>query len=510
MLEEEEGLRRRTFIGAGAATALGALLPGDAEAAPKKKKRKKRKKRKGPKHHTRRADVVVIGAGLAGLTAARNLVRAGKTVVVLEARDRSGGRVTSHKLVGTDELSESGGTFVGPTQNRVLETMRELGLVTFDTYNTGENVYYVDGQRSTFSDTAPTGSAPLDPTILADLARVVTDLNERSRGVPVDAPWQAANAFELDQQTLETYLRENSTSERFREVARLACRPIFGAEPKELSLLFVLFYIAASGDERNVGTFERNFNTRNGAQQWRVRGTSSKIVDGLHAQLGRRVVLNNPCRKLVQENGQVRAEATNYTVLAKHAIVAIPPALAARIDYSPPLPVARDQLMQRLGQGNLTKVAAVYEKPFWRDKGLTGQALGLEGYANAVFDDSPEDGAPGVLFAFVGGDKARQFAGLGEADRRAAVLKDFSDYFGPEANNPTEYFETEWAAEPWSRGGPVGIYGPGTLTAYGPALRAPVGKIHWAGTETATYWNGYMDGAIRSGERAATEVLDVL
>ena len=505
----EEGIRRRTFIGTGAAAAAGALVPGAADAQKKRKRAPHKHRHPVPKHHTRRCDAVIVGAGLAGLTAARRLVKAGKTVVVLEARDRPGGRVHSHKLQGGD-LSEEGGTFIGPTQNRIFALMDELGIGKFDTYNTGENVYYVDGQRSTFSDTAPTGSAPSDPTILADLAQVVTRLNEMSLTVPVDAPWDAQNAFEYDQQSLETWIRENSVSERFRQLARLACRPIFGAEPKELSLLFVLFYIAASGDERTPGTFERNFNTRNGAQNFRVKGTSQSIVDELHKGLGRRVVLDNPCRELVHENGIVRAEARNYTVLAKRAIVAVPPTLAGRIRYSPDLPVGRDMLHQRLGQGHLTKVAAVYDTPFWRAKGLTGQALGLDGFANATFDDSPEDGGPGVVFAFVGGDKARRFSEMSAAARRAAVLKDYVDYFGPEAANPLDYFEKAWADDPWSRGGPVGIYGPGSLTSYGPMLRRPVGRVHWAGTETATYWNGYMDGAIRSGERAATEVLDAL
>ena len=497
-------------MGAGAAAAVGALVPSAAEAAKKKKRRKRKPARRTPKHHVRRADVVVVGAGLAGMTAAREVMRAGKSVVVLEANERSGGRVHSHKLHGSGELTEAGGTFVGPTQNRILAMMDEFGIGKFDTYNTGENVYVADGQRSTFSDTTPTGSAPLDPAILADLATVVAQLDEMSKAVPVDAPWQAQNAFEWDHQSLETWIRANSTNERFRQVARLACRPIFGTEADELSLLFVLFYIASSGDERNIGTFERNFNTRNGAQNWRVKGTSQALVDKLHESLGRRVVLNNPCRELVQANGTVRAEARTYTVHAKRAIVAMPPALSNRIQYSPAMPVARDQLGQRVGQGDLTKVACVYDTPFWRAKGLTGQALSIDGYAGATFDDSPEDGGPGVIFAFVGGDKARAFRGLSTAEKRAATIADFTTYFGPEAANPIEFLETEWSAEPWQRGGPVGVYAPGNMTTVGPAIRQPVGRVHWAGTETSTYWNGYMDGAIRSGERAAKEVLDAL
>jgi monoamine oxidase len=191
-------------------------------------------------------------------------------------------------------------------------------------------------------------------------------------------------------------------------------------------------------------------------------------------------------------------------------IVAIPPVLAGRIDYRPDVPLERRRLTQRMPQGTLLKVTAVYRTPFWRAKGLSGTAVSLNGPVNATFDDSPPDGSPGVLFGFVGGDEARRFLRMPRADRRAAVLRNFADYFGREALRPRDYFETNWPGAKWSRGGPVGIAGPGVLLDHGPALRRPVGRIHWAGTETSNYWNGYMDGAVRSGERAAHEVLDEL
>jgi monoamine oxidase len=199
--------------------------------------------------------------------------------------------------------------------------------------------------------------------------------------------------------------------------------------------------------------------------------------------------------------------AKRLRVHAKRVIVAIPPTLAGRIDYRPDLPAERDQLTQRLPQGTLIKVAAVYNRPFWRDAGLTGTAVSTDGFVNATFDDSPQSGSPGVVFGFVGGDNARQYTGLSPADRRAAVLTQFAQFFGSEANNAIDFIETNWSTERWTRGCPVAIPALGALTAYGPALRKPVGKIHWAGTETSTYWNGYMDGAVRSGERAAAEVL---
>jgi monoamine oxidase len=200
----------------------------------------------------------------------------------------------------------------------------------------------------------------------------------------------------------------------------------------------------------------------------------------------------------------------HVTVKGKQVIVAVPPTLAGRISYEPLLPFQRDQLTQRYGMGALTKVAAVYDKPFWRDKGFNGTGLDALGLVSATFDDSPPGGKPGIIFGFVGGDQCRRYAQMSSADRRTAVLGEFAKFWGDDAKKPTEFFETTWAREEWTRGCPVGIPATGALLAYGDRLRAPVGRIHWAGTETSNYWNGYMDGAVRSGERAATEALDQL
>ena len=256
-------LTRRGVLGAGAAGAAAGVVPGGAAAARKR---------------TRRADVVVVGAGLAGLTAAREVRRGGKSVLVLEAARRAGGRVWSHPL-GGGEVSERGGTFVGPTQDHIIDLAKAYGIGTFPTYNEGNNVAYIEGDRVEWSDTGPTGTAPPDPAILPELAATVALLDEMSKEVPVDAPWQAAKALEYDGQTLETWIRDNSATQRYRNLVPLATRPIFGTEPRDLSLLFVLFYIAASGDETHAGTFERNFNTRDGAQMFRFEGSTSAVVE---------------------------------------------------------------------------------------------------------------------------------------------------------------------------------------------------------------------------------------
>ncbi|MGZ6642209.1 MAG: flavin monoamine oxidase family protein, partial [Solirubrobacteraceae bacterium] len=276
------------------------------------------------------------------------------------------------------------------------------------------------------------------------------------------------------------------------------------------SLLFVLFYIAAAGNESNPGTIERLVSTGGGAQDQRFVGGSQRVPIELARRLGRRVILGQAVRRLVTQKSSITAITDGYRVTAKRAIVAIPPPLAARIDYHPKLPALRDQLTQRFPMGTVMKVHAVYDKPFWRDKGLTGQAVADTSPAQVTFDNTPPSGSPGILMAFVEAQAARRRLGQSRDALRRDVLKNFSDYFGAEAASPTSFHVSDWQEEIWTRGCPVCSTAPGVLLDYGTAIRQPAGRIHWAGTETSTYWNGYMDGAVRSGERAAKEVAAVL
>jgi monoamine oxidase len=492
----ETRFTRRTLIGSAAAGAAVASLPG---AAPQARAATTGKTAK-------QADVAIVGAGLAGLTAARAIAAAGRSVIVLEARDRVGGRTWNRPITGGSYI-DAGAEFVGPTQDRIKALAQAVGVETFPTYNSGEDVYWKDGTRLTYSASGPTGIAPPDPAYLPDIAQIVQKLDTMAKEIDVKAPWQAREAIEWDSQTFYTWLKANEINPDFMRLAATATDAIFGQEPRDLSLLYAVFYIAASGNETNQGTFERNFQTAEGAQQERLVGGSQLISIRVAAALGSNVVLNAPVQRIVQNATGVEVNAGGVNVSATLAIVAIPPALAARIEYEPLLPALRDQLTQRAPMGSYAKVDAVYERPFWRAEGLTGQAVSVNGPVRVTFDSTPKEGSPGVLLGFIGGTDARTWYGLPAEQRRQMVLDNLANYFGEKARKPLQYIENRWADERFSRGDPVAGLPPGVLLDFGTALRAPVGRIHWAGTETSDFWVGYMDGAVRSGERAAKEVL---
>jgi monoamine oxidase len=442
------------------------------------------------------ADVLVVGAGLAGLIAARDLTAAGRSVLVLEARDRVGGRVVNQEIAN-GKIVEMGGQYAGPTQDKLLALAQELGVATFPTYDTGQKVLHFNGKRSAY-----TGAIPrINPLMLADIGQAQARLEAMAKKVPTDTPWTAANAERLDSQTFETWARRNTATKSARTLLALGAEALFAAEPGELSMLHVLFYMHSGG------SFQRLIDTTGGAQQDRFVGGSALLAELLAARLGDIVRLQSPVSRIEVSGEKVTATTAGGQFDGRQIIVTTPPLLAGRIEYEPALPHWREQLTQRTPMGSVIKCQVIYGEPFWRKEGLSGQATGDGEGSRVVFDNSPPDGSPGILLAFLEGDEARRLSRVPEDLRRRTVVDSLVRYFGPRAGKPEGYLELDWQQERFSGGCYGTLFGPNVWTRYGHALRTPVGPIHWGGTETATVWSGYMDGAVRSGERAAADVL---
>jgi monoamine oxidase len=490
-------VNRRGFLAGGAATAGGVLVPAAVASSASAKKR-------APKKRT--ADVIVVGAGLAGLSAARSLVAAGHSVAVLEARDRVGGRTLNHKLPnGT--VVEIGGEFVGPTQDKVLALISELGLSTFNAYLNLKSAYTnAQNQTSYYTGDLPSAGA----TGIVDLAVLVTQLDNLAAQVPVESPWTWSEAATYDYETADSWVRANAPDpDTAIDLVNLFFDSAYGGIAAEVSMLYVLAQIAGFGDAKNVGTIERGISSQGGAQNSRVTGGSQIISIRAAQHLGNRVVLNAPVQRIEQGARSVEVYSDAGTWKGKYVIVATPPQLAAEISWTPLMPPLLDAMRRRMTLGTLMKIHAVYETPFWREDPGVWMALKIGGVVPEMFDNTPPEGTPGVLMGFHGGHSWRQYAN-NPAGRRAGALADFAQAFGERCLSPIDYFEQDWTSEQYSRGCPVSVVAPGVVTEFLPNLTVPFLRTHWAGTETATYWNGYMDGAISSGQRAAGEVLELL
>jgi len=504
MNNENSRITRRRFVAGSIATGAATTVPAAAAALPAGAEAKSR----GHTKKRRTVDVVVVGAGLAGLTAARQLHQSGRSVIVLEARDRVGGRCLSRSLgAGATDVANLGATWIGPTQDKIQALMAELGIGKFPTFSAGKLLWYENGKATPYTGTVP----PANPVAVVEVGTVtIPQLDKMANTVPLDAPWTAPNAVEWDSMTVDTWAQQNVNTADGQKLIALAVEAVLSVEPRDVSLLYFLFYVHAAG---GVNPLIANAG-QGGAQDFRVSGGTQGISIKMAHQLGGtargargRVVLRQPVRRIDQAARGATVHSDSLSVKCKQVIVAIPPNLAGRIEYSPGVPALRDQLTQRVPVGSLIKTIAVYDKPFWRTQGFNGQVTSDQGPVKVMFDACPASGTPGVLLGFIDGDDARQLSDQSAGQRAGSALESYVRYFGEQAGRPHTYFDHVWDREIYTGGCPVGITPPGVLTEYGPALREPVGRIHWAGTETATVWTGYMDGAVQSGQRAASEVL---
>jgi monoamine oxidase len=438
-------------------------------------------------------DVVVVGAGFAGLTAALRLRDAGRSVRVLEARDRVGGR-TDTVSVGTTTL-DLGGQWVGPGQDRLYALAGELGVETVAQLEQGDLVLLRGAAPERLSSIVDA----FDDAAIGAYLTAIGELEALAEQVDVNEPWAAPRAEELDGTTMASWMRDHLPDAGGRDLLTLGIEAVFATEPANLSVLHLAFYCASAGG------WARLTGTEGGAQQDRFVGGVGPMAEALASRLGDDVVLGAPVRRIDHDGDGVTVHHDLGSLRARRAVVALPPTLAGRVDYRPALPAWRDQLTQRLPAGSVIKFHVVYEAPWWRAEGLSGQVLVVGGRIDVTFDCSPGDGSAGVITGFFEGAQAMAAAELGEEGRRDHVVGVCAEALGEQARDWVYYVDRDWSAEEFTRGCYGAHLPPGAWTQLGPGLRRPVGALHWAGTETARRWMGYIEGAIESGQRAAAE-----
>ncbi|MCW2686340.1 MAG: Amine oxidase, partial [Mycobacterium sp.] len=443
-------------------------------------------------------DYCVVGGGFAGLTAALRLKQAGRSVAVLEARDRVGGR-TFTEVRNDGSWIDRGGAWIGPGQDRIYALMNEFGVPSYKQYTDGDAMMVVDGKQYRYKGTIP---MTMSPWAAVNLGAVFLELGQMCKSIPLNAPWEAKKAQKWDQITLAQWLDKNVASKPARDLLETAIAGCYTSAASEVSMLFVLYQMASGGGPSFV------LGVKDGAEDARPVGGMGAIYRPMAAEIGDSVHLAQPVRRVEQHADGVTVRSDDMTVRAQRAIVAVPLAIASQILYEPMLPVDRSFLHQRMPSGSVFKIAILYDEPFWRADGLSGQSAAPGSPATVTIDACTDTGRPGVMCVITEGPIARRLGQLDEPDRRNAILSELVERFGPRAASPVEYIEQNWSVERYSGGGMLSHAPPGVLTEFGHALREPCGRIHWAGTESSAVMCGWVDGAIRSGERAASEVME--
>ncbi len=444
----------------------------------------------------RETDVAVVGAGLAGLVAATELVAAGREVVVLEARDRVGGRLLNIEIGG--EPNELGGQWIAPYQSEMHALLAELGIESFHAYREGDSLYIdAEGVVHRYGE----GEEPLPEVSALAYEAAVAKLDALVEELDPEAPWEHPRAAELDATTFEQWLAAELDDTLARDLLRAFMAGGYMTKPADtFSLLSALATVAGAGSVANLFEPDLCLNSR-------IVGGSQLIPLRLAERLGDRIVLDAPVQSLAWSEAGVELTAGVQRVTARAAIVAVPPNVAGFIRFEPSLPAWRMRLHQALTQGDVIKVLAVYDEPFWRTEGLSGEGFAPYQLVREVYDNTPPAGRPGVLCSFLAGEKAQAAERMGPDERRRLLVEGFGRFFGPKALEPTEVIERDWSQEEWTRGAYAATFGIGGLSRFGPDLTRPVGPIQWACTDLAGVGHMHMEGAIRSGKAAAQAVV---
>ena len=445
----------------------------------------------------READVCVVGAGFSGIAAARTLSDAGLDVVVLEARDRVGGRVWNRELDDGTVVSV-GGTWLGKGNDRLFALCDQLGMKPYPQFEDADALVRVNGRNHRYRGVIP----GVGLFAVACMGLTIFRLDRLTKRVPRERPWDTPGARRLDSATLGQLIASpwQVPSKTARSMLQAGFSTLFCVDPGEVSLLGSM--VLANGG----GSFQYYMDTKQ-TETHLIEGGAPELANRFAGPLGDRVLLSSPVRRIRHGSDHVEVESDRVTVRAQRVIVATPPLLASRIEFDPVLPPAHASLLRSFVPGVIIRGIATFDAPFWRAEGLTGETLDPASPVAVSIDQSGPGGTPGVISSYSVGSAALQLAKLDPSERRKLWLDELAKRFGPKVRAPRAWIEVNWAEEPWSLGGMIGHLPPGVLSAYGSVIRQPVGRIHWGATERATEMHGLMEGAVRSGERAAQEVL---
>ncbi|OQR72557.1 amine oxidase-like [Tropilaelaps mercedesae] len=449
--------------------------------------------------------VIVIGAGLSGLSAARQLMKVNRDVIVLEARDRVGGSVLSHELKGF-AVAEHGGSYVGPKQTHLLRTLEELELnkYLYKIYNSDKDVYFVKGQRYVSDEKFRPKFE--NASIEDDIAAFISLVERYADEIPYEEPWNAPKADEWDLQTFRQFIEAHCKTRECIDFGQWYTQTNLACEPHEVSLLYTLWIM------RQAGSVEHTATISGGAQEMKLLGGIQKLPIAMAESMKWRVTLKCPVVSITHGSAAVLALCEDgRTFMGSHVILAISPFLISKIHFRPSVGSGRNQLQQRMPVGAVWKLLLNYKDPFWRPLGYSGSVEVIsddQSYISSVLDDTMPNGTFPALTAFVLGDKARKFLTLSLKERKYSFVKTVAKAFNSTlAYDFSNYEEYNWMADEYSGGGFSSLMPPGVLTAFKSILLNPDGQIHYAGSDTATEWTGFMSGAIMAGERAAKEII---